>query len=149
MRRPSAAVVVTGLLFGLPLVALVVRAFADVWRAPALLPQRWGGRGFDAAFAGDDALPALLASLGAGAVTTLLALVIAWPAARVLGERRLRHPALIFMLLAMPLLVPPYAVGLGLTEWFLRLEVTGTAASLVLAHLTVVLPYTVLLLLRR
>jgi len=147
MRRPSAAVVVTGLLFGLPLVALVVRAFADVWRAPALLPQRWGGRGFDAAFAGDDALPALLASLGAGAATTLLALVVAWPAARVLGERRLRHPALIFMLLAMPLLVPPYAVGLGLTEWFLRLGLTGTAASLVLAHLTVVLPYTVLLLL--
>jgi len=147
MRRPAVAVVATEVLFAVPLAALVVRAFADVWRAPALLPQRWGGRGFDAAFAGGDAVPALVASLGTGAATTMLALVIAWPAARVLGERRLHHPAPVFMLLAMPLLVPPYAVGLGLTEWFLRLGVTGTSASLVLAHLAVVLPYTVVLLL--
>jgi putative spermidine/putrescine transport system permease protein len=147
MRRPSAAVVVAGALFVLPLAALTARAFADVWRAPALLPQRWGWRGFDAAFAGDDAIPALLASVGAGVATSLLALALAWPAARVLGERRLRHPAPVFLLLAMPLLVPPYAVGIGLSEWFLRLGVTGAPAGLVLAHLAVVLPYTILLML--
>lgn len=147
MRRPSAAVAAAGLLLVLPLTALAARAFADVWRAPALLPQRWGLRGFDVAFEGDLAASAVLASLGAGIATTLLAVVIAWPAARVLGERRLRHPAPVFLLLAMPLLVPPYAVGAGLSEWFLRLGLGGPGMGLVLAHLAVVLPYTVLLLL--
>jgi len=147
MRRPSVVVGAAGLLLVLPLAALTARAFADVWRAPALLPQRWGLRGFDAAFAGDLAGSALLASLGVGVTATLLALAIAWPAARVLGERRLRHPAAVFLLLAMPLLVPPYAVGVGLTEWFLRLGLTGHGAELLLAHLAVVLPYSVLLLL--
>lgn len=146
-RRASLALVGLCMAVVTPLAALGVRAFADVWRAPALVPQHWGDRGFDMAFGGRGAVSALLTSVGVGVVTTLAALVIAWPAARVLGERRLRHPAPVFLLLAMPLLVPPYAVGTGLTEWFLRLGLTGTVAALVLAHLTVVLPYTVLLLL--
>lgn len=130
----------------LPLGVLLVRGFADSWRAPALLPQRWGTRGFDVAL-GEGPGSALITSAAVALVTTLAALVIAWPAARVLGERRLRHPVPVFLLLALPLLIPPYAVGSGLTEWFLRLGLTGTLAGLVLAHLVVVLPYTVLLLL--
>jgi putative spermidine/putrescine transport system permease protein len=129
------------------LAPLLVRAFADVWRAPALLPQRWGVRGFDVAFAGSQTLAALATSVAVGAVSAAVALVLAWPAARVLGERRLRHPAAVFVLLAMPLLVAPYAVGVGLSEWFLRLGLSGTLAGLVLAHLTLVLPYAVLVLL--
>ncbi len=134
-------------LFALPLLALVVRAFADAWRAPDLLPQRWGTRGFDVAFGDGAAAGALWTSLGVAGVTTVLALVLAWPAARVLGERRLRHPGAVVLVLALPLLVPPYAVGTGLTEWFLRLGLADTVAGLVLAHLTLMLPYAVLLLL--
>ena len=139
----------TGALGALVLLALgplLLRAFADVWRAPAVLPQRWGGRGVEIAVE-SGALPALGRSVAVAAVATAVALVLAWPAARVLGERRLRHPAAIFLLLAMPLLVAPYAVGTGLSEWFLRLGLAGSVAGLVLAHLTVVLPYAVLLLL--
>ncbi len=131
----------------LPPASLVVQAFADVWRAPALVPQRFGTRGVQLAFGSGGAGAALLTSLAVATVTTGLALVLAWPAARVLGERRLRHPGPVALLLAMPLLIPPYAVGTGLTEWWLRLGLAGTAAGLVLAHLTLVLPYAVLLLL--
>lgn len=143
--RAGALLVVAGVVV-LPLLALVVRALADVWRSPALLPQRWGTRGLDVAFAGGEAFAALGRSLGVAALTTVTALVLAWPAARVLGERRLRRPAPLLVLLAMPLLVPPYAVGVGLTEWFLRLGIDGAPAGLVLAHLVLVLPYAVLLL---
>ncbi len=144
----SAAVVMAGVLVALPLAALIVRAFADAWRAPAIVPQRLGTRGLGIALeGGGGALQAVAVSAAVAAATTALALVIAWPAARVLGERRLRHPAAVFLLIAGPLLVPPYAVGTGLTEWFLRLGLAGTTAGLVLAHLTLVLPYAVLLLL--
>jgi putative spermidine/putrescine transport system permease protein len=142
-----AAAITIGVALTISLAPLVIRALADAWRAPALLPQRWGARGFDVAFAGGEAVSALVASLAVGAASTAIALVLAWPAARVLGERRLRHPAAVFLLLAMPLLVAPYAVGTGLSEWFLRLGLSGTLAGLVLAHLTFVLPYAVLLLL--
>jgi putative spermidine/putrescine transport system permease protein len=132
------------LLFALPMVALVVRAVADEWRAPALLPQRFGLRGLDVAA---DAGAAFAGSLVVALVTTAVALVIGWPAARVLGERRLRRPGVVFLLLAMPLLVSPYATGAGLTEWFIRLGLAGTLPGLVLAHLVLVLPYVVVVLL--
>lgn len=146
LRRALAPILLTALV-GLPLLALVVRAFADQWRAPALIPQRWGLRGAEAVAWDPGIVEALWRSSGVAAVTTALALVLAWPAARVLGERRLRHPGPLFLLLALPVLVPPYVVGTGLLEWFLRLDLAGTQAGLVLAHLTMALPYAVLVLL--
>jgi putative spermidine/putrescine transport system permease protein len=132
--------------FALPLAALVVRAFADAWRAPALVPQELGLRGVREALTG-QALEAFTTSLVVAVVVTGLALLLGWPAARVLGERRLRRPGLVFLLLATPLLVPSFATGQGLTEWFLRLGLADTVPGLVLAHLVLVLPYVVVLLL--
>lgn len=135
------------LLVGLPVLTLVLRAFADVWRAPALWPQEFGTRGFSDAFsggagAGEAVVNSLVVALG----STALALVLAWPAARALGERRVRRPALVWIVLALPLLVPPFATGTGLTEWFIRLGLTDSRLGLVLAHLVPVLPYVVLIL---
>lgn len=134
-------------LFAAPFGALVVQAFADAWRAPALLPQELGLRGWRAVRESEGALEALATSLSVATVVTGLSLVLAWPAARVLGERRLRHPGPVFLLLAMPLLVPPFASGTGLTQWFIGLGLTDTLPGLVLAHLTVAIPYAVLVLL--
>lgn len=133
-----------GALFALPLVALVVRAFADAWRAPALVPQDLGTRGFEAAF---DADGAILLSLAVAALTTVLCLLLAWPAARVLGERRLPRHGLVALAIAMPLLMPPYLAGFGLTEWFIRIGLDGTIAGLVAVHVIFSLPYAILILL--
>lgn len=145
-RLSGRAAGVVAFLAAAPLLVLVVRAFADEWRAPALVPQRLGLRGVEVAFSGTSA-QALGNSLLVALATATLALLLAWPAARVLGERRPRHPAPIFLLLVMPLLVPGYAVGTGLTEWFIRLGLDGTLPALVAGHLTFVLPYVVLVLL--
>jgi putative spermidine/putrescine transport system permease protein len=139
------AVVVIGAL--LPVATLALRAAADEWRAPALLPQRYGSRGVVEAFADTPrTAEAIMNSLGVAVTTTLVALLLAWPAARVLGERRLRRPAVVWVLLGLPVIVPSFATGSGLAEWFLRLGLADTLAGLVIAHLVVVLPYVVLIL---
>jgi putative spermidine/putrescine transport system permease protein len=146
-RRRTLAVTMVVALTVAPLAVLVVRALADVWRAPALLPQSWGLRGFAYAFSATaGAGPALVTSVVVGVATTALALLLGWPAARVLGERRLARPGPAFVLLALPLLVSPYATGTGLTIWFLRLGLADSYLGLVLAHLVYVLPYVVLVL---
>lgn len=145
--RSRALAAVFGTLFALPFGVLVIQAFADSWRAPGLVPQEFGLRAWHAVFTGAEPLAALATSLSVALAVTALALVLAWPAARVLGERRLRHPGPVFVLLAMPLLVPPFASGTGLTQWFIRLELIDTLPGLMLAHLTVTLPHAVLLLL--
>jgi putative spermidine/putrescine transport system permease protein len=145
-ERRRAGALLAAALFALPLLALVVRAFADVWRAPELVPQELGLRGVRETLSG-QALEGFTTSLVVALVVTALAIAVGWPAARVLGERRLRRPGLVFLLLAMPLLVPSFATGQGLTEWFLRLGLADTIPGLVLAHLVLVLPYVIVLLL--
>jgi putative spermidine/putrescine transport system permease protein len=144
-RSGRAAAAAFAALFAIPLLVLPVQAVADAWRAPALLPQRLGTRGLQVAITG-QAGSALGNSLVVAAATTVLALLLGWPAARVLGGGRLRRPTPVLLLLALPLLVPAYATGTGLTEWFVRLGLADSRAGLVLAHLTVVLPYVVLVL---
>ncbi len=99
----------------LPLLTLALRAAADEWRAPGLVPQRYGTRGVEAAFAdAPGAVEAVVNSLAVAAGTTALAFVLAWPAARVIGERRLGRGALVvWVMLALPVLVPQYATGSG------------------------------------
>lgn len=140
-RRLPAAL--AALALALPLGALVVQALADAWRAPALLPQRWGLRGLREAF-GAMALDALGNSLVVALVVCALALALGWPAARALS--RVRRRAVVLVVLALPLLVPSYATATGLTEWFLRLGLVDTVTGLVLAHLILALPYVVVIL---
>jgi len=143
--RVVVALVAVGAL--LPLLTLVLRAAADEWRSPSALPQRYGTRGIEEAFAdAPRAAEAILNSLVVGLAATAIALVVAWPAARVIGERRLRRTAPLWVLLGLPLLVPPFATGSGLTEWFIRLGIADTLFGLVVAHLIPVLPYVVLIL---
>lgn len=143
MRRRAAGTAVA-LLVVLPLAALLVRAFADVWRAPALVPQQLGVRGVDAVLS-ESAGEALFTSLGVAVATTAVALALGWPAARAMAEAgRWRRPLLVAV--ALPLLVPAYAVGTGLAEWMLRLRLADSYTGLVLAHLVYSLPYAVLVL---
>lgn len=130
-----------------PILSLVVQAAADEWRAPALWPQRLGTRGVDIAFSDTTgAIAAIQGSLVVGVVTTVLALAIGWPAARLIGERGATRTRIVWLALALPLLVPPFAIGSGLAEWLIRIGVSDSYAALVLAHLVPVVPYVVLVL---
>ena len=124
-----------------PLLLLPVRAFADAWRAPAVLPQDWGLRGIRAV--ADDPLlgAAVRNSLLIAVAATTLGLLVAWPAARSLAAWPTRSWAV--LVLGAPLLVPPLAVGQGLSTWFLRLHLDGRP-GVILAHLVYVVPYQVL-----
>jgi putative spermidine/putrescine transport system permease protein len=146
-RATTASAWIVGLLLGLPLLLLPVRAFADVWRAPALVPQKWGTRALEIVTTpGTGALEAVSNSVVVGVATTVLALLLGWPAARWLSTAPTRRRMPVLVLLAMPLLVPPLAVGAGLSEWFLRLGLADTRIGLVLAHLVASLPYVVMVL---
>ncbi len=130
-----------------PLAVLLVQALADSWRAPGLLPDRLGWRGFEVAFGRAGAGEALRSSGLVALATTAISLTIAWPAARVLGLRRLPRSGPVVLVIALPLLMPPYLAGFGLTEWFIRLGIGDSWVGLVLSHVTFALPYAIVILL--
>ncbi|HUP76631.1 MAG TPA: hypothetical protein VM282_26590 [Acidimicrobiales bacterium] len=141
-RVVTIALAITGAVFVLgPIATLIVQAAADTWRGSALAPQAIGTRGLRNTF-DNPLVPAAIAnSLFVAAATFAIALVLAWPAARALaadGRRSLQ------LALLVPLLVPPLAIGQGLSPWFLRLGIADTLFAIVLAHLVTVLPYVTL-----
>ena len=110
-----------------PLVPLALWAVADRWSAPAALPQVWGLRGFaDAGAAG--LVPAATRSLLLGLVVAALATPLGAAAGRVLGWREVRRPALVALVLLLPVLLPPFAVSMGLDVVILRLGVPAPVA---------------------
>jgi putative spermidine/putrescine transport system permease protein len=139
--------IVVSLLAVVPLLILPLRAVADVWRAPALLPQRFGTRALDwLTSPGARVAEAVTTSLVVAVIATAIGLVLALPAARALSELDRRSGTALLAALAAPLLVPPFATGTGMAAWLLRLGLAEHLAGLVAAHLVYVLPYAVLIL---
>lgn len=136
--------ILLGLVGAVSAAGLVVRAVADEWRAPSLVPQRWGWRGPEVVWTDPALRSALTTSVVIAVLVAVIALPLAWPAARAIAREP--RPSLVLVLLALPLLVPGYAVGAGLAVWLLRLGITDGPTGIAIAHLPFVLAYEVLVL---
>lgn len=124
----------------LPLTPVLLWAGAERWAFPSAWPQQWGLRGWrDAEAAGMSA--ALGRSLLLGLTVAALATPLGAMVGRVLGWRLARRPRWIVLALLVPLLLPPFAVSMGLDVVVIRLGVPSLVA--VVAVLVVLaLPYT-------
>ena len=122
-RRPGAgralATAPLAVWFALPLVPVVLWAFADRWSWPAALPQQWGLSGWRQA--SDAGLPvALVQSAVLGVLVACLATPLGALAGRALGWRLSRHSGLASLVLLTPVVIPPFAVATGLDTLVLR-----------------------------
>jgi putative spermidine/putrescine transport system permease protein len=124
----------------LPLVPLLLWAFADRWSAPALLPQVWGGRGLREARA-QGAGAAFGRSTLLGLAVAVLATPLGAMAGRALTSRGVPAPGAVLAVLLSPLVLPPFAVALGLDVLLLRLRVPAEAGVVLLLTVAAV-PYT-------
>lgn len=129
-----------------PLVPLLVWAFTGRWVYPALLPQEWSMRPWrEAAAPGLRVLPALGTSLSLAAATAVVATVLGALAARGLVLHTPPAPGLLRLVLLSPVLVPPFALAVGVQEIFVRLGLADRPVGVALVHLVPALPYTVLI----
>lgn len=140
MKRAAVAVLLAAALF--PLVPLVIWAVAGQWRFPALLPQRFSGRGLSILTDPSAQVPAGLAtSTGIGLAVAVLACLIGFPAGRAIGLHSFRGRRLVQFLLLAPVLVPGLAVTLGLQVFFVRVGLADTVPGVVLVQLMPTVPY--------
>jgi len=145
VRRIAVLVIVATIL--LPLVPLVIQSFARGYVFPQLVPAEWSTRAWSIVLATDGGTwEALGWSVAVAATVTVLSLLVAVPAGRVLGLRSFRGRRVLEFLVLTPLLVPAVAVGIGLDITFIRLGLSGTFWGVVLVHLIPAAPYAVLIL---
>ncbi len=142
MSRPARTVPVALALLWLvvPLLPVLLWTAAERWTFPDVLPREWGVTGWrDAAEAG---LPrALLRSLGLGLAVAAVATPLGVMTGRVLGWRLTRRPRLVVGLLLVPLVLPPFAVAMGLDVVLIRIGLPELL-SVVLLLAVVAIPYT-------
>ncbi len=127
-------------LLAAPLVPLLLWAFATRWSVPAKLPQDWGWRGWQEA-----ERSGLVSAASRSAVLGLLVAAVATPlgamAGRALGWCELRRPGLVALVLVAPVVLPPFAVSMGLDVMILRLGIPDLLAVLLILSVFA-LPYT-------
>ena len=146
----------------LPIIALLINAFSFRWFYPQLIPkelslQAWvrlklipksGQRTFEGFLdlwsTNPIVIKALINSLLIGVTVTIISIIIALPAARVLGLMNFRFKKLIIFLMVSPTILPPIAFVLGLNINFIRLGFSGSFFGVCLVHLVPIMPYVVL-----
>lgn len=126
-----------------PLLIFIAYGFSTRWFFPAPFPSEWSTATYVRAMNDARTLTGMHAGLLIAVIVSLLSLALAFPAARVMGMRRFRGRQVAWLLLFLPTVVPPLAIGMGLNNLFLRLGLAGTIFGVVLAHLIPTLPYTV------
>ena len=126
--------------FLLPLVPMLLWAFANRWPFPDLLPQQWGLDGVRSGLTA-GAQHAFVVSTAIGLAVAAIATPAGALAARALASGRLPFPRLTEAVLFAPLVLPAFAVAMGLDVLVLSTRVPSPLA--VVAVLSVAaIPYT-------
>ena len=126
-----------------PLALFVVYAFSIRWFFPQPFPVEWTTTAFLRMLSDARIITGLRDSLIIALVVSLLSLALGFPAARVLGLRQFRGRKIAWLILFLPTVVPPLAIGMGLNILFLRFGLAGSLTGVVLAHLIPTLPYVI------
>jgi putative spermidine/putrescine transport system permease protein len=146
-RARLVAVIFTAGLALLPILLLIVYSFAESWFWPALVPGRWSARAWTYVLSDDSGVfGAAVSSLVIASAVTILAILIAIPAARAVAWHDFPGKRVLLILLLLPVLAPPLAAAMGLHAAFLRNGLVETTTGVVLAHLIPAVPYAILIL---
>lgn len=126
-----------------PLILFILYAFSTRWFFPAPFPAEWTAVAFLRTINDARVFAGLRDSLGIALIVSLLSLALGFPAARVLGLRQFRGRQLAWLVLFLPTVVPPLAIGMGLNVLFLQLGLAGSYTGVILVHLIPTLPYVI------
>lgn len=131
----------------IPIVFLIVASFARHWYFPAFAPREFSLRAWEyVASSSSGVTTALWMSLAVALIVTILSVLVALPAARVLALCEFKGKRLIIFLLMLPVIAPPLAATMGVHNLFLRFDLTDSIAGVVLVHLIPCVPYATLML---
>jgi putative spermidine/putrescine transport system permease protein len=126
----------------LPLVPILIWAFAYRWYYPDILPSEWSVRAWAYLLSGTSQVGrAVLHGTLVALAATGLSLAIGVPAGRALGLYSFRGKKLVQFLILAPTIVPGIAVVMGIHVLFIRLRITGTLPGVILVHLIPTTPY--------
>jgi putative spermidine/putrescine transport system permease protein len=129
-----------------PLVIIAVSSVGKSWFGPTFLPQDWGLDWYAWA-ASIGSIPEVIKnSLAIAGLAVVMSLALALPTAWALGRRNVPFKTVLSTLVLLPKMLPPIAFALGVAKLFYALGVVDTIFGVALAHVTITLPFAILVL---
>jgi putative spermidine/putrescine transport system permease protein len=141
LRKSNDAIVGSLLLAGLvlfiaaPLIGVLIWAFAEQWRAPALLPTAWGLKFWHALLARADVQSALPLSLILAAIVTALSAVLCLPAAYAFARTEFPGRRVLLLSAITVHAFPRFPLYVSIAVIFLSLGLIGTMPAVVMIQL--------------
>jgi putative spermidine/putrescine transport system permease protein len=126
-----------------PSVVVVLASFSNQ-SILSFPPQEWGVRWYGSYFTSTEWLDATFISLTAAALTTVIATPLGTCAAYSIHMSRSRIAGVIRMALMAPMIVPAILIAIGVFFVYARMGLNNTLAGLVLAHVTLAIPFVVI-----
>jgi putative spermidine/putrescine transport system permease protein len=129
-----------------PLAIIAVSSVGKSWFGPTFLPQDWGLDWYAWA-ASIGSIPEVIKnSLAIAGLAVVMSLALALPTAWALGRRNVPFKGVLSTLVLLPKMLPPIAFALGVAKLFYALGVVDTIFGVALAHVTITLPFAILVL---
>lgn len=155
VRRPAtkallwALLVVTVVLYAFPFLYVLLTSFKNPFETlavpPQIFPSRWTLDNYVDALARNGVVASFINSITTALLSTALSLVLAIPAAYAITRFRTRSGRVLSMTALITRMVPPVAVGVPLTTMIAAMRLTDTPTGLAIAHTTISLPLSILL----
>jgi len=125
-----------------PLAAIVATSFTTLSYV-TFPPQGFTLRWYGEALHKQEFLDSFVLSLGIALVTAVLATVLGAPVAVALVRYRFAGRDLVNAFFMSPLILPTVVIGIALLQFYNRIRIGSTSASLVLGHVIVTTPYAI------
>lgn len=124
---------------------VVVESFSQRWFG-TWLPPAYTTRWYEYITTDHDMGQLLFNTLFVAISTTLISLLIGFPAAYILARKKFRFKALLTGLYLLPMMIPPMAYGIPLATLLIRWGLGGTLFGVVIINLVPVIPFVILIL---
>jgi len=125
--------------------SVLVDSFGEHWFG-TWLPANWTGRWYEYIGSDHNMGQLLTNTLFVAVTTTLIALLVGFPAAYILARKQFRFKGLLTGFYLLPMLIPPLAYGIPLATFLIRQDLHRSLAGIILLNLVPVLPFVILIL---
>jgi multiple sugar transport system permease protein len=155
VRRPATRILlwillgVTVVIYAAPFLYLLLTSFKSPYETlavpPQILPSTWTVENYVAALTRTGVVPSFINSTTTAIISTSMSLLLATPAAYAITRFRTRSGRMLTMTALITRMVPPVAVGVPLMSMIAAMRLTDTPTGLAIAHTTISLPLSILL----
>lgn len=128
----------------IPFIPLILSSFSHGWRWPEVIPHEFSVRAWTYVFSRNSGTwDAIWTSLQIALTVTVINLLLALPAANVLGRVKFRGKWLIEGLIYAPIIIPAFVSVMGMYMIFIRIGLSDSIIGVIVAHIIPTLPYMV------